>query len=89
MFTPIPLCAYTRKDLYGKMQKMKKGFCGSNHSLYFCKYNTKALTLTRAAALSMCALRNNRNTSGAYQGAKYFSYYGKVLDEIRKENEKK
>lgn len=29
-----------------------------------------------------------RNTSGAYQGAKYFSYKGKVLDEIRKEREK-
>ena len=28
-----------------------------------------------------------RNTSGAYQGAKYFSYHGKVLDEIRKEKE--
>ncbi len=28
-----------------------------------------------------------RNTSGAYQGAKYFSYKGKVLDEIRKEKE--
>ena len=28
-----------------------------------------------------------RNTSGAYQGAKYFSYNGKVLDEIRKERE--
>ena len=28
-----------------------------------------------------------RNTSGAYQGAKYFSYKGKVLDDIRKENE--
>lgn len=28
-----------------------------------------------------------RNASGAYQGAKYFSYNGKVLDEIRKENE--
>lgn len=28
-----------------------------------------------------------RNTSGAYQGAKYFSYHGKVLDEIRKERE--
>lgn len=28
-----------------------------------------------------------RNTSGAYQGAKYFSYNGKVLDEIRKEKE--
>jgi hypothetical protein len=27
------------------------------------------------------------NTSGAYQGAKYFSYNGKVLDEIRKEKE--
>ena len=28
-----------------------------------------------------------RNNSGAYQGAKYFSYDGKVLDEIRKEKE--
>ena len=28
-----------------------------------------------------------RNTSGAYKGAKYFSYNGKVLDEIRKEKE--
>jgi hypothetical protein len=28
-----------------------------------------------------------RNTSGAYQGAKYFSYKGKVLDDIRKEKE--
>ena len=28
-----------------------------------------------------------RNTSGAYQGAKYFSYNGKVLDELRKEKE--
>lgn len=28
-----------------------------------------------------------RNTSGAYQGAKYFSYKGKVLDDIRKERE--
>jgi hypothetical protein len=28
-----------------------------------------------------------RNASGAYQGAKYFSYTGKVLDEIRKEKE--
>ena len=25
-----------------------------------------------------------RNASGVYQGAKYFSYSGKVLDEIRK-----
>jgi len=30
-----------------------------------------------------------RNASGAYQGAKYFSYEGKVLDEIRKEKENK
>ena len=30
---------------------------------------------------------SQRNTSGAYQGAKYFSYDGKVLDEIRKEKE--
>ena len=29
----------------------------------------------------------HRNTSGAYQGAKYSSYNGIVLDEIRKENE--
>ena len=28
-----------------------------------------------------------RNTSGAYQGAKYFSFNGKVLDDIRKELE--
>ena len=28
-----------------------------------------------------------RNTSGAYQGARYFSYNGKVLDEIRREKE--
>ena len=30
---------------------------------------------------------DHRNASGAYQGAKYFSYNGKVLDEIRKERE--
>ena len=30
---------------------------------------------------------DQRNASGAYQGAKYFSYDGKVLDEIRKEKE--
>lgn len=30
---------------------------------------------------------DHRNTSGAYQGAKFFSYNGKVLDEIRKEKE--
>lgn len=30
-----------------------------------------------------------RNTSGAYQGAKYFSYKEKVLDDIRKEREAK
>ena len=28
-----------------------------------------------------------RNSSGAYQGAKFLSYNGKVLDEIRKEKE--
>ena len=28
-----------------------------------------------------------RNNSGAYQGAKYFSYQGRVLDEIRREKE--
>ena len=28
-----------------------------------------------------------RNTSGAYQGARYFSYNGKILDDIRKEKE--
>ena len=28
-----------------------------------------------------------RNTSGAYQGAKYFTYNGKVLDDLRKERE--
>lgn len=30
---------------------------------------------------------NKRNTSGAYQGSKYFTYQGKVLDEIRTETE--
>ena len=30
---------------------------------------------------------DHRNASGAYQGAKYFSYNGKVLDEIRRERE--
>lgn len=30
---------------------------------------------------------DRRNTSGAYQGAKYFSYKGKVLDVLRKEKE--
>ncbi len=29
----------------------------------------------------------HRNTSGAYQGAKFFSYNGKVLDDLRKEAE--
>lgn len=28
-----------------------------------------------------------RNTSGAYQGAKYFSYNGQILDDLRKEKE--
>lgn len=28
-----------------------------------------------------------QNTSGAYQGPKYFSYNGKVLSELRKEKE--
>ena len=28
-----------------------------------------------------------RNTSGAYQGAKYFTYNGKVLDDLRRERE--
>lgn len=32
-------------------------------------------------------LNAHRNTSGAYQDVKYFSYYGKRLDEIRKEKE--
>lgn len=31
---------------------------------------------------------DRRNTSGAYQGAKFFSYNGKVLDDLRKEMEK-
>lgn len=29
-----------------------------------------------------------RNTSGAYQGAKYFSYEGHILDDLRKEKER-
>lgn len=31
---------------------------------------------------------DKRNTSGAYQGAKYFSYNGCILDDLRKEKEK-
>lgn len=31
--------------------------------------------------------KDRQNTSGAYQGAKYFSYKGKILDELRKEKE--
>lgn len=31
---------------------------------------------------------DRRNTSGAYQGAKYFSYKGEVLDELRTKIEK-
>jgi len=31
---------------------------------------------------------DKRNTSGAYQGAKYFSYNGKVLEDLRNEKEK-
>lgn len=30
---------------------------------------------------------DKRNTSGAYQGAKYFSYKGRILDDLRKERE--
>jgi len=30
---------------------------------------------------------DRRNTSGAYQGAKYFTYQGKILDDLRKEME--
>ncbi len=30
---------------------------------------------------------DQRNTSGAYQGAKYFTYNGKILDDLRKEIE--
>ena len=30
---------------------------------------------------------DKRNTSGVYQGAKYFSYKGRILDDIRKERE--
>ena len=29
-----------------------------------------------------------RNTSGAYQGAKYFSYNGRILEDLRKEKER-
>lgn len=32
---------------------------------------------------------DKRNVSGAYQGAKYFSYEGKVLEEMRRERENK
>jgi plastocyanin len=30
---------------------------------------------------------DKQNNSGAYQGAKYFSYKGKILDELRREKE--
>lgn len=30
---------------------------------------------------------DRRNTSGAYQGAKFFSYNGKILEDLRKESE--
>ena len=30
---------------------------------------------------------DKRNTSGAYQGAKFFSYKGKILEDLRKEQE--
>lgn len=30
-----------------------------------------------------------QNTSGAYQGSKYFSYHGRVLEDLRKEKEEK
>lgn len=30
---------------------------------------------------------DRRNSSGAYQGAKFFSYNGKILDDLRKEVE--
>lgn len=30
---------------------------------------------------------DKRNTSGAYQGPKYFSYNGKILEDLRKEKE--
>lgn len=29
----------------------------------------------------------HRNTSGAYQGAKYFSYKGRILDDLRHDME--
>lgn len=32
--------------------------------------------------------REKRNTSGAYQGAKYFTYRGKVLEDLRQEQER-
>lgn len=31
--------------------------------------------------------KESRNTSGAYQGSKYFSYQGKILDDLRRERE--
>lgn len=31
---------------------------------------------------------NKQNSSGAYQGSKYFSYKGKTLNELRKESDR-
>lgn len=52
------------------------------------KWNTKA-----AFGLSQTFSReflpeNKQNSSGAYQGPKYFSYKGKTLNELRKESDR-
>ena len=51
-----------------------------NHKEQYGKQRTRLRLYTHQPQLP-------RHSSGAYQGAKYFSYNGKVLDEIRKEKE--
>jgi len=49
------------------------------------EYNGRLYKLSPFVATFMP--ENKKNTSGAYQGAKYFTYEGKILDDIRNEFE--
>ena len=60
--------------------------CSSEHWDTRTLYDMIDKQLYLQTALSRKS-EEHRNTSDAYQGAKYFSYYGKVLNEIRKEKE--